>query len=190
MSKTSVDESLVYAARSGDETAMARIVEDMASVVEIIASENIGDGLVSRSDLIQEGMLGLLRAVYGYRADGGASFKTYASVCILNAVKRAGIKQSPAKEIFVDSTISLDEIDKKKTVSVTDPQTIFSMQSGMIELMKLIETELTALERDSLKLHAAGYNNREISDIIKVKEKSVDNALQRARRKLKEKWIP
>lgn len=188
MSKTPIEDSVVYAARSGDKSAMDYIVEEMASVVGMFASGYTDRCSYTRSDLIQEGMLGLLGAIYGFSSDGGASFRTYASTCILNAIKGAVRKQSSGSSSVMNSCSTLDELTDATDFS-TDPQTLMSMQCSIIELNKLIETELTRLERDTLKLHIAGYSNRKTAEFLSVSEKSVDNALRRARKKLREKWI-
>ena len=189
MSKTPIDDSLVYAARSGDKSAMNGIVAELAPIVEIIASRNVDRSPLTRNDLIQEGMIGLLGAVYGYSTEGGASFRTYASACIFNSIRNAVRKQSAKKSMPLNTYVSLDELDEATDFS-TDPQTLMSMQFGIGELNRLIETELTKLERDTLKLHIAGFGGGKIAEILSVNEKSVDNALQRARKKLREKWIP
>lgn len=189
MSRTSLSDGVVYAARNGDKSAMNDIVAELAPIVEIAASANVGRCPLTRSDLIQEGMIGLLGAVYGYSADGGASFRTYAATCITNSIRNAVRKQSAKKSMPLNAYVSLDQLDEATDFS-TDPQTLMSMQFGMSELNQLIETELTRLERDTLKLHIAGYCNRDVAEMLSVTEKSVDNALQRARKKLREKWIP
>ena len=189
MSKTPIEDSVVYAARSGDKSAMDYIVEEMASVVGMYASGYTDRCSYTRSDLIQEGMLGLLGAIYGFSSEGGASFRTYASTCILNAIRCAVRKQTSGNNSFLSSCGSLDDSNDATDFS-TDPQALMSMQYSIAELNKLIETELTQLERDTLKLHIAGYSNRKTAEILSVREKSVDNALRRARKKLREKWIP
>ncbi|MCQ2484382.1 MAG: sigma-70 family RNA polymerase sigma factor [Clostridia bacterium] len=188
MSKISL-ENLVQRARSGDKAAMNEIVAQLAPVVEIIASKNVGHCSLTRSDLIQEGMIGLLGAVYGYSSQGGAGFRTYASVCISNGISKAVEKQSARKHIPLNTYVPIDEVDEATDVS-TDPQAILNMQVGIAELSELIHSELTELERETLRLHTAGQDNSSIAEALGVGEKSVDNALQRARRKLREKWIP
>lgn len=188
MSRISL-ENLVQRARSGDKAAMNEIVAELAPVVEIIASRNVGRCLLTRNDLIQEGMIGLLSAVYGYSEHGGAGFKTYAAACISNSISRAVGKQSAKKHMPLNTYVPIDEIDEATDVS-TDPQVLLNMQDGIAELSELINSELSELERETLRLHTAGQGNSVIAEALGVSEKSVDNALQRARRKLREKWIP
>lgn len=188
MSSVSV-ENLVRDARNGDKTAMNKLFVQFSSTVEFYASKNVDRSALTRSDLIQEGMIGLLAAVYGYRVDGGAGFRTYASACIANGIKKAVEKQNALKHTPLNSYVPLDEMGETTDIDA-DPQTILSTQYAISELNKLIETVLTKLERNSLKLHIAGHSNSYIAEILCVSEKSVDNALQRARKKLRDKWIP
>lgn len=188
MSRISL-ENLVQKARSGDKTAMNEIVAQLAPIVEIIASKNVGRCPLTRSDLIQEGMIGLLGAVYGYSNQGGAGFRTYASACISNGISKAVEKQSAKKHMPLNTYVPFDEVDEATDVS-TDPQALMNMQDGIAELSELIKSVLSELERETLRLHTAGYGNSYIAETLGISEKSVDNALQRARRKLREKWIP
>jgi len=182
-------DDLVLRARNGDKSAMNELVAELAPIVEITASKNVGRCPLTRNDLVQEGMIGLLGAVYGYSSEGGAGFRTYASACISNGISKAVEKQCAKKHMPLNSYVPIDEIDETTDLSF-DPQTILNMQFGISELNELIETELSKLERDTLKLHTAGHSNSSIARILSVSEKSVDNALQRARRKLRGKWIP
>lgn len=188
MSKVSC-EDLVLRAQNGDKSAMNELVAELAPIVEITASRNVGRCPLTRNDLVQEGMIGLLGAVYGYSSEGGAGFRTYAAACIANGISKAIEKQCAKKHLPLNSYVPIDEIDETTDMS-TDPQAILNMQFGISELNELIETELSKLERDTLKLHTSGHSNSSIAAILCVSEKSVDNALQRARRKLRGKWIP
>lgn len=188
MSKVSC-EDLVLRARNGDKSAMNELVAELAPIVEITASRNVGRCPLTRNDLVQEGMIGLLGAVYGYSSEGGAGFRTYAAACIANGISKAVEKQCAKKHLPLNSYVPIDEIDETTDMS-TDPQAILNMQFGISELNELIEKELSKLERDTLKLHTSGHSNSSIAAILCVSEKSVDNALQRARRKLRGKWIP
>lgn len=189
MSKIQIDERIVHEARNGDKSAMNELVAELAPVVEIIASRSVGKCQLTRNDLIQEGMIGLLGAVYGYSSEGGAGFRTYAAACISNGISKAVEKHSAKKHIPLNTYVPIDEIDEASDFN-SDPQVLVNMQYGISELNELIETELSQLERDTLKLHTSGCSNSSIAEILSTNEKSVDNALQRARKKLREKWIP
>ena len=188
MDKANLD-FLVQKAQNGDKSAMNELVAELAPIVEITASRNVGRCPLTRNDLIQEGMIGLLGAVYGYSREGGAGFRTYASTCISNGISKAVEKQCAKKHMPLNTYVSFDEMDDTTDCNA-DPQSVLNMQFAVSELSELVRTELSELERETLRLHVAGHSNSSIAGILCVSEKSVDNALQRARRKLRGKWIP
>ena len=89
------------------------------------------------------------------------------------------------KHTPLNSYVLIDSIDLAD--GQANPQTVIEMQERMNLLHQKIKTELTDLERDVLKLHISGHNYSSIAEILSVSAKTVDNALQRARKKLKEK---
>ncbi|MBQ8576156.1 MAG: sigma-70 family RNA polymerase sigma factor [Clostridia bacterium] len=185
MSKFSIEENLLNAARNGDNEAMNELVETFAPTVESIAAAYVGRSPLTHGDLIQEGMIGLLSSVYGYSSSGGAEFTTYSVKCISNRIISAVRNQLRNKHTPLNSYVLIDSIDL--TDGQANPQTVVEMQERMSTIHHKIKTELTDLERDVLKLHISGHNYNSIAEILSVSVKTVDNALQRARKKLKEK---
>ena len=185
MSKIPINSDTVYAARYGDKAAMNELISSLAPTVESIASSYVGRCPMSRSDLIQEGMIGLLGSVYGYDPDEGVRFETYATVCISNRIKSAVRNQLRSKHIPLNGYVDIDDVDISDDMS--DPQTIIVMQEQFEDLSESIEKKLTSLEKDVLRLHIRGHNYSSIAEVLSISVKSVDNALQRARKKLKEK---
>lgn len=185
MSKIPINSDTVYAARYGDKAAMNELISSLAPTVESIASGYVGRCPMSRSDLIQEGMIGLLGSVYGYDPDEGVRFETYATVCISNRIKSAVRNQLRSKHIPLNGYVDIDDVDISDDMS--DPQTIIVMQEQFEDLSESIEKKLTSLEKDVLRLHIEGHNYSSIAEVLSISVKSVDNALQRARKKLKEK---
>ena len=185
MSKIPINSDTVYAARYGDKAAMNELISSLAPTVESIASGYVGRCPMSRSDLIQEGMIGLLGSVYGYDPDEGVRFETYATVCISNRIKSAVRNQLRSKHIPLNGYVDIDDVDISDDMS--DPQTIIVMQEQFEDLSESSEKKLTSLEKDVLRLHIVGHNYSSIAEVLSISVKSVDNALQRARKKLKEK---
>lgn len=186
MSSFSLNENVLNAALNGDRTAMNELVAVFAPVVESIASAFAGRCPLTRSDLIQEGMLGLLSSVYGYDSSKGAAFKTYASKCISNSIAGAVRSQLRAKHMPLNGYVSLDSLEAAGGFTA-DPQATVDMQERMNLIYEKIRNELTPLERNVLGLHIAGHDYNTIAERLSVSAKVVDNALQRARKKLKEK---
>lgn len=183
MNKLSAYEKNIRAARNGDKAAMNELIAALASLVESIAGAYAGRSPLTRSDLIQEGMIGLLSAIYGYSFDNGAEFITYARACVTNRVITAVRNQLRDKHTPLNSYIQLDSISVSDLQS--DPQFVVEMQEKANELNSKIENELTELERNVLRLHIGGHNYSYIAKELSVSVKSVDNALQRARKKLR-----
>lgn len=185
MSKIPINSETVYAARYGDKAAMNELISAFAPTVEIIASGYVGRCPMTRSDLIQEGMIGLLGSVYGYDPDEGVRFETFATVCISNRIKSAVRNQLRSKHMPLNGYVDIDDVEISDDMS--DPQTMIIMQERFEDLSESIEKKLTHLEKDVLRLHIGGHNYSSIAEMLSISVKSVDNALQRARKKLKEK---
>lgn len=185
MSKFSISEDILNAARNGDNEAMNELIKTFAPTVEKIAAAYVGRCPLTLSDLIQEGMIGLLSSVYGYSSSGGAEFTTYSVKCISNCIMSAVRNQLRNKHTPLNSYVLIDSIDL--TDGQANPQTVVEMQERMCRLQERIKTDLSTLEQDVLRLHIAGLNYNSIAEKLSVSEKTVDNALQRARKKLKEK---
>lgn len=185
MSKIPINSETVYAARYGDKAAMNELISAFAPTVESIASGYVGLCPMTRSDLIQEGMIGLLGSVYGYDPDEGVRFETFATVCISNRIKSAVRNQLRSKHMPLNGYVDIDDVEISDDMS--DPQTMIIMQERFEDLSESIEKKLTHLEKDVLRLHIGGHNYSSIAEVLSISVKSVDNALQRARKKLKEK---
>ncbi len=185
MSKFSIKEDMLDAARNGDNEAMNELIKAFAPTVEKIAASYVGRCPLTHSDLIQEGMIGLLSSVYGYSSSGGAEFTTYSVKCISNCIMSAVRNQLRNKHIPLNSYVLIDSIDL--TDGQANPEVVVEMQERMNLLREKISNRLSTLEQDVLKLHIAGHSYNSIAEKLSVTEKTVDNALQRARKKLKEK---
>ena len=185
MSKIPINSETVYAARYGDKAAMNELISAFAPTVESIASGYVGRCPMTRSDLIQEGMIGLLGSVYGYDPDEGVRFETFATVCTSNRIKSAVRNQLRSKHMPLNGYVDIDDVEISDDMS--DPQTMIIMQERFEDLSESIEKKLTHLEKDVLRLHIGGHNYSSIAEMLSISVKSVDNALQRARKKLKEK---
>ncbi len=134
-------------------------------------------------DLIQEGMIALLRAVRTYKTDSSASFRTYAAVCVengmLSAVRRAGRK----KDRPLNDSVDLSDVESEIGSESVEDMAI--RKAEIAELMARIETDLSVFEKSVFSLYLEGCSYKTMAERLDSTEKAVDNALQRARRKLK-----
>lgn len=137
-----------------------------------------------QEDLVQEGMIGLVDAIRSYSPSGGASFQSFAALCIRRRMISAVRAASAQKHAPLNDSISMEEARLQTEPSLgAGPETEFIGREGMREFMAALRGALTSVEREVLELYLAGCSYREISRRIDKPVKSVDNAVQRIRRK-------
>ncbi|MBQ3093545.1 MAG: sigma-70 family RNA polymerase sigma factor [Clostridia bacterium] len=166
--------------RSGDEQAFALLSERMLPMVrqQVAATQCSG---ADSDDLMQEGLLALLRAAQAFRPDGGASFATYARLCVKhrlwNAAQRLMSHETPQEDESLFSQMEKDGAagDPSELVLGLEEETAFLMR---------LKHVLSDLEYRVMVLHVAAYSYEEIAAVLSISQKSVDNALCRIRGKL------
>ncbi|MBQ8228166.1 MAG: sigma-70 family RNA polymerase sigma factor [Clostridia bacterium] len=178
------DNELVAAAVAGDEQAMSGLIKSLMPCVEVQVSKFSNLGALTRHDLIQEGLLGAVRAVFSFNTDKDVLFKTYAEVCITNSIADAVRNQTRKKHTPLNSYVPIDEVELSG-VNPHDPERVVFMAEEMEQIKACIDNELTDLEYGVLMRHIAGDSYDEIALDLNVSIKSVDNALARARKKIK-----
>lgn len=147
-------------------------------------------------DLIQEGMIGLFKAVRDYNSEHSASFYTFADLCITRQMYSAIEASKRKKHIPLNSYISIyneieDEHESKnpqliETIESTmenNPEKLFLNKEYLGRIEEKLQRQLSSLENDVLMLHLAGNNYRVIADVLDKPSKTVDNALQRIKLK-------
>lgn len=180
------DLALVQMFKDGNQLAFTALTDRYFSLIRAITSKYIISGLESE-DLTQEGLLGFLCAVNSYREDKGASFRTYAGLCvnrrIISLLNRSGTNKSKP----LNDYISLDDSDVAQGIldEVMNPEVVVIAKESLDTLNKDISDCLSDTEQRVLEYYLAGKSYAEISKTLSINEKSVDNALQRARSKLK-----
>jgi RNA polymerase sporulation-specific sigma factor len=127
-------------------------------------------------------MLALLSAVYTFAPDKNASFKTYAGVCIHNRLRSVCKAQAAQKHRPLNSYVPLDELELP---GGADPEGQLISEEEANDLNRFFTTELSPLEKKVLLCRLKGLSYSEISEKLQITEKSIDNALQRVRTKLK-----
>ena len=171
------NEQLVLMAQEGSESALNLIVSNMMPFAFACAS-GYANAFVSCEDLAQEGMFGLLSAVRTYSLDKGASFKTYAGVCIRNKIASV-VRASDCKV----GNMSLG--DEELPDFDSNPENMLIEGERRQSLSDFIAQELSDFEKSVIRLYLAGNSYKDISEILSTHSKAVDNALQRIRRKLR-----
>ena len=184
------DERLVEDAQKGDEIAENLLFENYKDLVIKISRHYflIGGDL---EDLVQEGMIGLYKAIKNYKANNISAFKTFASLCINRQIQTAIKRANTKKNISLSTAIPLmksedeDEEDSAFLLSEEDMPIEKLIEKENIEgLVLQIEKTLSKKENEVLKLYLSGLSYTEIAEKLNINSKSVDNALSRIKQKL------
>ena len=149
-------------------------------------------------DLMQEGMIGLFKAIHDYNSDKQASFYSFAELCvkrqIFTAIKTAARQKHQPLNTYISLNKPVYEDVSERTLVETlaeresvDPEKLYIMHEKLKDIEKEIDEKLSDLEKRVLILHLQGMSYQEISEIINKPTKSLDNALQRIKKKLDEK---
>ena len=187
------DEALCTLAASGDRIAEEALVMRYHRLVRICARPYFLAGGDSE-DLIQEGMVGLLAAIREYDSGKAASFRTFAEVCIKNRLISVIKAAARDKHIPLNNYVSFETplfsgngdhyaygaADQLQE----DPEAILLGREAFQERMRALEGQLSGFEASVLRLYLNGLSYSEIAAEVNKSPKSVDNAVQRIRRKL------
>jgi RNA polymerase sporulation-specific sigma factor len=176
------DEQLVCLAKKGNKKASSLIVTRFAPMVKAKALQ-LYNSVSPVEDLAQEGMFGLLSAIYSFKGDG-ASFKTYASKCVSNSIVSALRVYYRKKNVPVSSVLSLESEDVDIACILT-PEDIIIAKDEILGMLDVLNTRLSEFERQVTTLYISGKGYKEIAWELKTTIKSVDNAMQRIHKKLR-----
>lgn len=134
-----------------------------------------------RDDLCQEGLMALLRAISSYDAGRNAKFSTFAEVCIVNQMRTVRARAAKAPAVCEN----IDDVSEEVLSEEETPESIYMNKEFFSELRRAVETELSGTERQVFDSVIRGASYRETASMLGISEKSVDNAMQRARRKIR-----
>lgn len=180
------DPVLISRYREGDENACTVLLARYANLINRSVSR-IGITGSDSDDLRQEAYMGLMGAIRTYDPAKNDSFSAYAALCIGNSMKNLFAAASTQKAAVYRQTISLDDTENGvfRAGDAGNPESIFLDKEACRELQRLIGEHLSALEREALFSYLSGHHYSDIAKKLHSTPKSVDNALQRARKKLK-----
>ena len=181
------DETLCALAAQGDRTAEEALISRYTRMVRRLSRPLFLMGGDSE-DLIQEGMFGLLnaKAVRDYVPDRGASFKTFAQTCVKNSMLTAVKTAAGKHHIPLNDSVPFETLlfDRGEQLAVSDPETMYIDQEATQAQLDQFYSKLSGFEAKVLDLFLNGLSYAEIADQVDRPAKSVDNAVQRIRRKL------
>jgi len=197
------DIELVKLSRGGDNVALDKLLNRYKPLVNAIARKYflIGAGT---DDLVQEGMIGLYKACINYKIDSFASFKTFAGICITRQIETAVRTSNRNKNLPLNTYFSIsnqgkiivqqrnnDDDDGEEETGIyissnsLSPEESILFKERISEINELIEKALSGFEKSVLKQYMTGRNYIEIAQNLKRDPKSIDNALNRIKIKLK-----
>ncbi|PIU25952.1 MAG: RNA polymerase sporulation sigma factor SigH [Candidatus Infernicultor aquiphilus] len=188
------DEELVYLACQGDLVAEEYLINKYKRLVKMKARSYFLIG-ADTEDIIQEGMIGLYKAVRNFQFKKLSSFKAFAELCITRQIITAIKSATRQKHIPLNSYVSLNRpiysedsdrtlLDIVDNMNINDPQDLFLNNEKLNILKKKIKRILSDLERDVLESYLDAKTYQEIAGELGRHVKSIDNALQRIKRKL------
>lgn len=193
-----LDEEVIIQAKSGDNRALEYLINKYKSFVRAKARTYFLIG-ADREDIIQEGMIGLYKAIRDFREDKLSSFRAFAELCITRQIITAIKTATRQKHIPLNSYVSLNKpifdeesdrtlMDVISEESMADPEEMIINREEFSGIEVKMGEILSELEWEVLSLYLQGRSYQEIAEELDRHVKSIDNALQRVKRKL-EKYL-
>jgi RNA polymerase sporulation-specific sigma factor len=192
------DEQVIEKVHVGDSDALDYLITKYRNFVRAKARSYFLIG-ADREDIVQEGMIGLYKSIRDFREDKLTSFKAFAELCITRQIITAIKTATRQKHIPLNSYVSLDKpifdeesdrtlLDVISGAKTLNPEEMIINQEEFDDIEMKMGELLSDLERKVLVLYLDGRSYQEISDDLNRHVKSIDNALQRVKRKL-EKYL-
>ncbi|KPU42649.1 RNA polymerase sigma-H factor [Oxobacter pfennigii] len=193
-----LDEEIVHLAKNGDVEAQEYLINKYKNFVRAKARSYFLIG-ADREDIVQEGMIGLYKAIRDFRQDKLSSFRAFAELCITRQIITAIKTATRQKHIPLNSYISLNKpiydeesdrtlLDILSGTRISDPEELIISREELINIEAKIGEVLSGLEWEVLRSYLDGKSYQEIACDLDRHAKSIDNALQRVKRKL-EKYL-
>lgn len=182
------DEELIARLRAGEREITDYLIDKYKSLVRTRARALYLVG-GDHEDLIQEGMLGLFKAVRDYKPEKEASFATFAGLCIDRQMYSAVASSQRQKHQPLNSFVSLSEPVSEQELRLVDeetPEEIMISRENVIGMHERIKERLSKFEYQVLELYLKGYDYTQIAEKLGKQPKAIDNALQRIRSKVRE----
>ncbi|MDN5277880.1 MAG: polymerase sporulation-specific sigma factor [Clostridiales bacterium] len=189
-----LDEEIVEDAKKGDAEALEYLIYKYKNFVKAKARSYFLIG-ADREDIVQEGMIGLYKAIRDYRQDKLSSFRAFAELCVTRQIITAIKTATRQKHIPLNSYISLNKpiydeesdrtlVDVISGAKVSDPEELIISREEFMNIENKINELLSDLEQEVLISYLQGKSYQEIAVDLDRHVKSIDNALQRVKRKL------
>jgi len=187
------DDNVLSLAKAGDENAVNFIMEKYNNIVNMKASRFFAAG-IEKEDIIQEGMIGLYKAIQSYDGDKQNSFKSFANMCIERQLITVVKSANRQKNLPLNSAFSLnspiyedgetDALEILDTNLVEDPLDTIANKEYLNQMEAKIDENLSSFEKKVFVHYKQGKSYNDIAKEMNTKVKSVDTALQRIKKKV------
>ena len=195
-----MEDSLINKAKAGDVDAINTIMQEFKPLVKAKAKAYflLGGDL---EDLIQEGMIGLYKAILDFNESKAVSFPSFASLCVVRQIQTAIKLANRKKHIPLNTSLSLHNevppgnladannpqtyLDKLPDNQINDPEALFLGMEAYNDIGEIIRQNLSKLEYQVLTLHMEGKSLGEIAEKTGRNKKAIDNTIQRIRKKIR-----
>ena len=177
------DEVLTEFSKNGDDNAFNELVIRYLKLIRFIARKYSAQGY-EQNDFVQEGLMALLYACKTYDAHGGSSFGRYVSLLVERRFISIFRSSQSKKAVPEAMLVHIDSLEGELADYVCSPEEQVVDKEQLDQALKRLNALLSAREYEVLLLFASGLSYSKISSKLNIPEKSVDNALQRARRKI------
>lgn len=177
------DDVLAELSKDGNDNAFNELVLRYLGMIRHIARKYSARGY-ELNDFVQEGLLALLYACRSYDKSGGRTFGSFVSLVVERRFISI-IRSSQSQKAVPDSAlVQIDSVSEELTGTVGSPEEQLVVKEQLNQVLNRLSALLSAREYEVLMLFASGLSYSKISQKLNISEKSVDNALQRARRKV------
>ncbi len=196
-----LDEQLIELARGGDDKAIETLLHRYRHYARAKARTYFLAG-ADKEDVVQEGMIGLFKAIRDFQGDRNTAFRAFAELCITRQIITAIKTATRQKHIPLNSYVSLNKpqgsdgdhdeptlMDSLGSRSSLDPAELVISAEQIAAIKSSMTRLLSSLETEVLQLYMDGKSYQEIADMLGRHVKSIDNALQRIKRKLEQHML-
>ncbi len=179
------DNTLVSLAKSGDTKALSQLIERYSKTILQKAKSFKGLCGIEFDDLYQEGMMGFVSAVYSFDETRDIQFPTFAMTVAIRKMLSAIRISNNKSNLPLRSYVSIEEENNLLSYSPT-PEEVVIYNEELEAISDFVKNNLSKTEKKVLKLSLLGMSYSEIAEILECTEKSVDNAIQRIRKKIRD----
>lgn len=177
------DDVLTVLVKNGDDNAFKELYIRYIGTISLIAAKFSAEGY-EHNDFVQEGLIALLLCCRSYDCEGLAAFKSYLSVVVQRHFISIIRKSNTKRKIPPTKLIQLEQLDESLEDTAQTPEERVTFREHLGSIVKSLEQMLSKTEFDVLMLYGNGLSYKQISQKLSISEKSVDNALHRARNKI------